>query len=58
MTQIVWKPFIKLAVLLTVILLASCGGGDLGTTANLSGQVSAVTNGATSKVTHFAASRF
>lgn len=58
MTQIVWKPFIKLAVLPTVMLLASCGGGDLGTTANLSGQVSAVTNGATSKVTHFAASRF
>ncbi len=58
MTQIVWKPLLKLAMLPAVLLLASCGGGDLGSTANLSGQVSAVKNGAGGKLTHFAASRF
>ena len=48
----------KLTLLPVLALLVSCGGGDSSLTANLSGQVAALTNSTANKATHFAASRF
>jgi uncharacterized protein (DUF1800 family) len=48
----------KLTFLPVLALLVSCGGGDSSLTANLTGQVAALTNSTANKATHFAASRF
>lgn len=59
MTLSISKPiWQKLSLLPAVLLLASCGGGDPASTANLSGQVSSVASLAGSKATHYAATRF
>ena len=59
MTKNLKHPFLrKLALLPLLALLVSCGGGDSSLTANLSGQVAALTNSTANKATHFAASRF
>ena len=59
MSQIMSKPiWRKFSLLPAIFLLVSCGGNDPTSTANLSGQVSAVASSAGSKVTHFAAYRF
>ena len=59
MTKNLKHPFLrKLALLPLLALLVSCGGGDSSLTANLTGQVAALTNSTANKATHFAASRF
>ena len=59
MTKNLKHPFLRKLTLLPVLaLLVSCGGGDSSLTANLSGQVTALTNSTANKATHFAASRF
>ena len=59
MTLSISKPiWQKLSLLPAVLLLASCGGGDPASTANLSGQVSSVASLAGGKATHYAATRF
>ena len=59
MTKNLKHPFLRKLTLLPVLaLLVSCGGGDSSLTANLSGQVAALTNSTANKATHFAASRF
>lgn len=59
MTKHIFHPFLrKLSLLPVLALLVSCGGGDSSLTANLTGQVSAVTSTSAGKATHYAASRF
>ena len=59
MTKNLKHPFLrKLTILPVLALLVSCGGGDSSLTANLTGQVAALTNSTANKATHFAASRF
>lgn len=59
MTKHIFHPFLrKLSLLPVLALLVSCGGGDSSLTANLTGQVSAVTSNTGNKATHYAASRF
>ena len=59
MTKQIFHPFLhKLSLLPVLALLVSCGGGDSSLTANLTGQVSAVTSTSAGKATHYAASRF
>ena len=59
MSQTLTKPFWrKLSLLPVVLMLVSCGGGDLSLTANLTGQVAALFTNPSTKVTHYAASRF
>ena len=59
MTKNLIKPiWRKLSLLPVIALLVSCGGGDSSLMANLTGQVTSLTNSTSSKATHFAASRF
>ena len=59
MSQTLTKPFWrKLSLLPMVLMLVSCGGGDSSLTANLTGQVAALFTNPSTKVTHYAASRF
>jgi uncharacterized protein (DUF1800 family) len=59
MSQTLTKPFWrKLSLLPVVLMLVGCGGGDSSLTANLTGQVAALFANPSTKVTHYAASRF